>query len=153
MCVHVCTHCVYNFLYSSIHQPTLRFLYSLNIMNNAAMNMGADISLKQSFCFLQIYTEKWDCWINDRSFFNFLRNLHTISIVIGTIIVLNPCSQTFQQAISTQTCHDYISCSQRQNFSFKHINAQRNKVISTLKDNRNYTEKMVHQTSHYNLEN
>ena len=111
MCVHVCTHCVYNFLYSSIHQPTLRFLYSLNIMNNAAMNMGADISLKQSFCFLQIYTEKWDCWINDRSFFNFLRNLHTISIVIGTIIVLNPCSQTFQQAISTQTCHDYISCS------------------------------------------
>ena len=31
MCVHVCTHCVYNFLYSSIHQPTLRFLYSLNI--------------------------------------------------------------------------------------------------------------------------
>ena len=48
---------------------------------------------------------------DQRSFFNFLRNLHTILIVTGTIIILNPCSQTFQQAISTQTCHDYISCS------------------------------------------
>ena len=43
--------------------------------------------------------------------FNFLRNLHTILIVTDTIIILDPCSQTFQQAISTQTCHDYSSCS------------------------------------------
>ena len=49
--------------------------YILAIMNSAAMNMKVpELSLRSSFQFFWINTQKWDCWVN----FNYWTNLHTV---------------------------------------------------------------------------
>ena len=65
MCVCVCV-CIYIylshifFIHSSVDRHLVCFPL-LTIVNSAAVNIGVRVS--SDYCFLQIYTHKWDCCI------------------------------------------------------------------------------------------
>ena len=53
------------------------WLYSLNLVNYAAMNMGVQISFWAGVLFPQVNSQKQNFWIICSFIFNFLRSLHT----------------------------------------------------------------------------
>lgn len=57
---------------------TFRLLRILAIVNNATINMHAQVSLWYHFEFLWIYTKKWDTESCGNSIFNYLGNVHTV---------------------------------------------------------------------------
>ena len=79
MCVCVCMY-VYThifFICPSFYRH-LDCLHVLAILNNAAGTWSADISLKQWFHFLWMYTQKFIAGSYGSSIFNLLRNCHTV---------------------------------------------------------------------------
>ena len=68
------------FLIPSSVDKHLHGVHILAIVKNAIMNIrDACIFSNYYFCFFQMYTHEWNCWvIYGRSIFGCLRNLHTV---------------------------------------------------------------------------
>ena len=70
---------VYILLYPYIHWWTLRLFPRVGCCKYCySEHRDAEIFSRQWFCFFQINTQKWNCWIIGSSIFNFLRNLCTL---------------------------------------------------------------------------
>ena len=64
-----------HFLHPSMCWWTLRMLWFLTIVNNAAVNIG----MNYCFHFIWMYTPEWNCWIKYSCFiFSVLRNFHVV---------------------------------------------------------------------------
>ena len=79
------SHLLYPFIYWQILRL---FLYPGYCELCCNQHGGADIFSISCFHVFWIYTPKWDCWNIVSSTFNFLRNLHTVSIFAEPITLL-----------------------------------------------------------------
>ena len=53
----------YIFLIHLFVDGHLGSFHNLTIMKNAALYIGVQITLRQLFHFLQIFTQMWNCWV------------------------------------------------------------------------------------------
>lgn len=98
-------HCVDrgHFAYPSVCQWTLGCFHLLTIANTAAISMGIQITVFSIwFKFFFVYNQRWSCWSNGNSMFNFFKEQSHCFHVSYTIL------------------HSHQQCTKNPKFSYSH---------------------------------